>query len=356
MNGAKQIRIWAISLLVFLVLLYVLRDVLAPFVAGMAVAYFVDPVADKLEEWGLSRTLATTAITLTFFIVAIAGISTVLPILTSQIIGFAGRVPMYFEQLRDVIEPIMHQISSDISDENLKQIVASAQGFTKHALSVLSDLFNSVISGGAAVIDVVSVLVLTPLVTFYLLRDWDLLVARIDGWLPRNSAPVIREQFILIDETLAGFVRGQASVCLVLGAFYAIGLSLVGLEFGLMVGLGAGFISFVPYVGAMIGLSVGLCIALVQFGEWMPIFIVVCIFLTGQTAESYVLTPKLVGERIGLHPVWLIFALMAGGSLAGFTGVLLAVPIAAIIGVLIRFGLAEYLKSALYTGAPSDHP
>jgi len=356
MSGAKQIRIWAISLLVFLVLLYVLRGVLAPFVAGMAVAYFVDPVADKLEEWGLSRTLATTAITLTFFIVAIAGIATILPILTSQAIGFAGRVPMYFEQLRSVIEPVVRQISLDISDENLKQIVASAQGFTKQALSVLSDLFKSVVSGGAAVIDVVSVLVLTPLVTFYLLRDWDLLVARIDGWLPRKSAPIIREQFILIDETLAGFVRGQASVCLVLGVFYAVGLSIVGLEFGLMVGLGTGFLSFIPYVGPMIGLIVGLCIALVQFNEWVPIVIVVAIFLTGQNAESYILTPRLVGKRIGLHPVWLIFALMAGGSLAGFTGVLLAVPIAAIVGVLIRFGLTEYLKSVLYTGTPSDQP
>lgn len=354
MDVAKQIKIWGISLLVFLTLLYILSDVLTPFIAGMAVAYFVDPVADKLEEWGLSRSLATTVITITFFIVTIAGLSMLLPVLTKQIIGFAGRVPIYFDQLRDVVEPFIRQLSLDISDEDLKQIGATAAGFAKHALSVLANLFQRIVSGGAAVIDVVSILVLTPLVTFYLLRDWDLLVAKIDTWLPRKMAPVIREQFTLIDQTLAGFVRGQASVCLLLGTFYATGLSIVGLEFGLLVGLGAGFISFIPYVGASIGLTVGLCIALVQFSEWMPIAIVAGIFLTGQTAESYVLTPKMVGERIGLHPVWLIFALMAGGSLAGFTGVLLAVPIAAIIGVLIRFGLAQYLKSALYTGEQTD--
>jgi predicted PurR-regulated permease PerM len=355
MNATRQLRIWGISLLVFILLLYVLRGVLTPFVAGMAVAYFVDPLADRLEKWGLSRSLATTVITISFFVVAIGAISTLLPILTAQLIGFAGRVPTYFEELRAFIEPLLRQGFANISDEHLKQIGATAAGFTNQALSVLTNLLKSLLNGGATVINVISILVLTPLVTFYLLRDWDLLVARIDSWLPRKLAPVIRTQFSLIDANLAGFVRGQASVCLVLGTFYAIGLSIVGLEFGLLVGLGAGFISFIPYVGAMIGLGVGFSIALVQFSEWMPIAIVVGIFLTGQTAESYFLTPKLVGERIGLHPVWLIFALMAGGSLAGFTGVLLAVPIAAIIGVLIRFALAEYLKSALYSGNSSDH-
>jgi len=354
MDASKQIRIWGISLLVFLALLYILSDVLTPFIAGMAVAYFVDPLADKLEEWGLSRGLATTVITLGFFIVTIAGLSLLLPVLTKQIVGFAGRVPFYFDMLQNFADPYIKQIFSDISDEDLKQIGANAAGFAKQALDVLTNLFKSIISGGAKVIDVASIMVLTPLVTFYLLRDWDLLVARIDGWLPRKSAPVIREQFSRIDETLAGFVRGQASVCLILGSFYATGLSIVGLEFGLLVGLGAGFISFIPYVGASIGLAVGFTIALVQFSDWMPIAIVAGVFLTGQTAESYVLTPKLVGERVGLHPVWLIFALMAGGSLAGFTGVLLAIPVAAIIGVLVRFGLAEYLKSALYTGEPTN--
>ncbi len=354
MDASRQLKIWTISLLVFLTLLYVLRDVLTPFIAGMAVAYFIDPLADKLEEWGLSRALATTLITVGFFIVAIGGLSLLLPVLTKQVVGFAGRVPMYFDQLRELVEPIARQVFSNISEEDMKQIGTTAAGFAKQTFGVLHNLLQRIVSGGAAVINVVSLLVLTPLVTFYLLRDWDLLVARVDSWLPRKLAPVIREQFLAIDETLAGFVRGQASVCLTLGTFYATGLSLVGLEFGLLVGIGAGFISFIPYVGAAIGLSVGFGIALVQFSEWMPIAIVVGIFLTGQTAESYFLTPKMVGERIGLHPVWLIFALMAGGSLAGFTGVLLAVPIAAIIGVLIRFGLAQYLQSALYTGETND--
>ena len=193
-----------------------------------------------------------------------------------------------------------------------------------------------------------SLLVITPLVAFYLLRDWDLITEKIDVWLPRRAQPKIREQAGAIDDTLAAFVRGQSSVCLILALFYGIGLTLVGLKSGLLVGFGAGFISFVPYVGAAVGLTVGLVIALFQFSEWLPIVIVAAIFLVGQTLESYVFTPKLVGNRVGLHPVWVIFALLAGGTLFGFTGVLLAVPMAAITGVLTRFAISRYLVSPLY--------
>ncbi|WP_135076798.1 AI-2E family transporter [Terasakiella sp. SH-1] len=354
MDATKQLRIWSFSLLVFIVLLYVLRDVLTPFVAGMAVAYFIDPLADKLEKWGLSRTAATSVITIAFFILTIGALSTLLPVLTSQIIGFAGRVPIYFDHLHAILEPVAKQIFSGASEADLKELGATAAGFAKQAFSVIGNLLQKLISGGAALFDVISILVLTPLVTFYLLRDWDLLVARIDHWLPRKHAPTIREQFRLIDETLAGFVRGQASVCLMLGTFYAVGLSVLGLEFGLLVGLGAGLISFIPYFGSILGFGVSISIALVQFSDMTQVGLVAGVFAIGQVLEGNVLTPKLVGEKVGLHPVWVIFALMAGGALAGFTGVMLAVPVAAIIGVLVRFGLAQYMKSALYTGNPTD--
>jgi len=350
MNASRQLRIWSIGLLTFILLLYILSDVLTPFVAGMAVAYFVDPLADKLEEWGLSRLVATSLITVIFFVLSIAVLSTLLPVLATQIIGFAGRIPEYVAYVREIAEPFVRQVFSGVSESELKELGTSVAGLAKQAFSVLGEVLKKVISGGVAVIDIVSILVLTPLVTFYMLRDWDVMVARIDGWLPRKHADIIREQFSLVDHTLAGFVRGQASVCLILGVFYAAGLSILGLEFGLLVGLGAGLISFIPYFGSIVGFGVSIAIALVQFDDWTTISMVAGVFAIGQLIEGNFLTPKLVGEKVGLHPVWVIFALMAGGSLAGFTGVMLAVPVAAVIGVLVRFGLAQYKKSALYTG------
>lgn len=354
MDASKQLRIWGISLLVFILLLYVLRDMLTPFVAGMAVAYLVDPLADKLEKWGLSRTASTSVITVFFFIITLGVLSLLLPVLTSQIVGFAGRVPVYFDHIREVVEPFVRQLFSGVTESDIKSMGAGAAGFAKQAFGVAGNILQRVISGGAAVVDILSIIVLTPLVTFYLLRDWDLLVARIDGWLPRRHAPTIREQFKLVDQTLAGFVRGQASVCFILGTFYALGLSLIGLEFGLLVGLGAGLISFIPYFGTILGFGVSIAIALVQFNDLMHVGLVAGVFAIGQILEGNFLTPKLVGGKVGLHPVWVIFALMAGGTLAGFTGVMLAVPVAAIIGVLVRFGLAQYLMSGLYTDQSSD--
>lgn len=350
MDASRQVRIWGFAFLVFLVLLYLMSDVLTPFITGMIIAYFIDPVADRLEEWGLSRTWATTVITVIFFVIMLTLLSLLLPVLVSQIIGFAARVPAYFEHLREALEPLITQLFSNISDEDLKGLGANAAGIAKQGLNVFGQLLKKLISGGAALFDIISVLVLTPLVTFYMLRDWDKMVAVIDGWLPRKHLTVIREQFVLIDETLAGFLRGQASVCLILGSFYAVGLSVLGLEFGLLVGLGAGLISFIPYVGTIVGFGVSIGIAFVQFSDPMQIGLVAGVFAIGQVMEGNFLTPKLVGDRVGLHPVWVIFALMAGGALAGFTGVMLAVPVAAVIGVLVRFGLAQYLKSTLYTG------
>ena len=205
-------------------------------------------------------------------------------------------------------------------------------------------------SGGVAFLHLLSLVIITPVVAFYLVRDWDRIVAHVDSLLPVTAAPTIREQVGKIDSTISAFVRGQATVCLVLAATYAVALTLIGLPFGLLVGIGAGLISFIPYIGASVGLIVGLAIAYAHFDQWAPIVGVAAVFLAGQTAESYVLTPRLVGDRVGLHPVWIMFALLAGGALFGFTGVLLAVPAAAVIGVLVRFAIARYRDSDLYRG------
>jgi predicted PurR-regulated permease PerM len=215
---------------------------------------------------------------------------------------------------------------------------------------------GDVARGGIAIANLLSLIFITPVVTFYMLRDWDRLIAHIDSLLPREYAATVREQAKAIDHTLAGFARGQASVCLVLAAYYASGLMLVGLPFGLVVGLAAGLLTFIPYLGAATGFVVGMAIALANFDSWTAIIAVAIVFAIGQVIESNVLTPRLVGNRVGLHPVWVIFALLAGGALFGFVGILLAVPSAAAIGVLVRFATGRYMESPVYLGRPAMPP
>jgi len=350
MNTAGHVKVWLGIFVVFGLLIYLFEDILTPFIAGMAVAYFVDPLADKLEKWGLSRTLATTVLTLAFFILSLGVLALLLPILTTQILGFASRVPLYFDHAHTAIEPLIVEFFDGVTREDLKELGGTLATFAQQGFNVAGKVVQHVVSGGTALVDVISLVVLTPLVTFYLLRDWDVMVAQVNAWLPRHRADTIRQQCVLIDRTLAGFVRGQASVCFILGTFYAVTLSILGLEFGLLVGLGAGLISFIPYFGSILGFAVSIAIALVQFGDWVQIGLVAGVFIFGQLVEGNVLTPKLVGEQVGLHPVWVIFALLAGGTVAGFTGIMLAVPVAAVIGVLVRFALHQYLASSLYLG------
>jgi predicted PurR-regulated permease PerM len=230
----------------------------------------------------------------------------------------------------------------------VERLRSAAGNVAGNVVGWLGQILSGLWSGGLAVFNALSLVVIMPVVAFYLLRDWDRIVAHIDGLLPRDGADTIREQVREIDDRLSGFVRGQASVCLALGTWYAVGLTLVGLDFGLLVGIGAGLISFVPYLGTGLGLIVGLGLAVAQYDTWLPIGLVAAVFVSGQMLEGYVLTPRMVGERVGLHPVWVLFALMAGGALLGFTGVLLAVPAAAVIGVLVRFAISRYLQSPLY--------
>ena len=350
MTNERQVIFWIVGFVVIMALLNLLSSILLPFVAGMAVAYFLDPVADWLEERRLSRAISTTIILLAFFLL-VALLSTLLfPLLQRQVVDLFRMVPGIIETLRTQVVPWLEQSIAGLSPEAIEDIRNAAKEFAGSSVKWFTSMAGNLWSGGVAFFNMLSLVIITPVVAFYLLRDWDLITAKIDSWLPRRPAPTIREQFLEIDRTLAAFVRGQSTVCLVLALIYGIGLTIVGLKSGLLVGLGAGLISFIPYLGAASGLLVGLGIAVFQFNEWIPVAIVAGIFLTGQTLESYILTPRLVGDRVGLHPVWIIFALMAGGALFGFTGILLAVPVAAVIGVLVRFSIGRYLQSPLFHG------
>ena len=348
MSREPQIKGWLIGIVVFLALLFLLRSVLLPFVAGMAVAYFLDPLADKLEIWGCSRSIATALIVIGFLVVIILVLILLFPLLQSQVLQLISRVPHYTEIFRTFLAPLIEQIQANLSSRDMESLQKAAGTYATDILRWLTSIVKGVVGGGAAIIEIISLMVITPIVSFYLLRDWDIIVKKVDGWLPQDAAVTIREQFTEVDQTIAAFVRGQSSVCLALAIFYAFSLTIAGLEFGLLVGIGAGAISFIPYLGAAVGMVVGVGIAFAQYDVLAPIIAVAAIFIFGQTAESYYLTPKLVGNKVGLHPVWLIFALMAGGSLFGFLGVLLAIPVTAVIGVLTRFLLSRYLESTLY--------
>ncbi|MBA3039541.1 MAG: AI-2E family transporter [Alphaproteobacteria bacterium] len=351
----RQVLFWAVALLVFVFFLMTFRTILLPFIAGMALAYFLDPVADRLERLGLSRIWATVVILVTFIVVFVLSLMIIIPILANQFNEFIQHVPGYITQLQTYITttnaawlPGWLGTQTDALKENFSKYLSEGVGFIG---TLLGQIWNS----GKALVDIASLLVVTPVVAFYLLLDWDRMIAKVDGWIPRNNVAVVREIAAELDSTIAGFIRGQGSLCLFLGIYYAVGLSLIGLNFGLLIGFLTGLLSFIPYVGSTVGLVLAAGVALVQFWpDYVHLIIVVLFFFSGQFIEGNILQPKWVGKSVGLHPVWLMFALFAFGALFGFVGVLVAVPAAASVGVLVRFALSRYLESDLYYGQPAS--
>lgn len=354
MTIERQMRFWLGGILIGLALLYVFQAVLLPFIVGMGAAYLLDPAADRLEKWGASRLLATALITIVFFAAIIVALMVLTPLLNKQVVDLVASLPAYVEALRGWLEPMIERLRIRLPADQLAQIKEGAGGFVGDAVKWIAGLLGALLRGGAALFNLMSLIFITPLVTFYLLRDWDRIVARVDSWLPRAQAPVIREQARRVDETLAGFVRGVLGVCLILATFYGLALSLIGLKSGLIIGIIAGLLSFIPFFGALIGFVAAVGMALIQFSDWGLIALTASVFVIGQIAEGNFLTPKLVGKRVGLHPLWVIFALLAGGAVFGFVGILLAVPAAAVMGVLLRFGIGRYLDSPLYHGDRAD--
>lgn len=349
----QQLFFWGLAFVLLLGFFWLFNDILLPFLAGMVLAYFLDPVADYLEDHKFSRMWATTIITVTFIIIFVLALIIIIPILSSQVNGLIERMPLLVSKLQTLIAStesnwLRETIGVDAKtiQDNLNTLLAQGAQF---ATSLLSGIWSS----GVALVNLVSLLVVTPVVAFYLLFDWDRIVEKVDGWLPRDHRDTIREIFKDIDRAVAGFIRGQGSLCLVLGLYYGISLTIAGLNFGLLIGLFAGLISFIPYVGSLLGLIIAIGVALVQFWpDYIAIGIVALIFMIGQILEGYVLQPKMVGKSIGLHPVWLMFALFAFGALFGFTGMLIAVPASAAIAVIVRFAIDRYLESDVYNGGP----
>jgi predicted PurR-regulated permease PerM len=342
---------WLATALVFVLLLYEFSEILLPFVAGMALAYLLDPVADRLTGLGLSRTWAAALILGVFVVVLVMLLIIIVPVLATQAESFIINLPRYLDGLQKWLTQqagtklfrVLHISSTDIR--------GSLGSFVSDGTSMLTTLLAKVWSGSRVIVSIVSLAVVTPVVAFYMLIDWDRMIETVDGWLPRQSQPTIRALAAEMNLGVARFVRGQVSVSALVGLFYAVALSLAGLDFGLLIGLFAGLISFVPYLGSFGGGALAIGVALFQFPpDWTSVVVVAVIFLFGQFVEGNVLQPKLIGSKVGLHPVWLMFALFAFGALFGFLGLLIAVPSASALAVLIRFVLGKYLDSPIYWG------
>ncbi len=346
----RQVAFWLVALVVFVVLLWLLSAILLPFVAGLAIAYLLRPVTDRIESIGVNRVIAALFIITLVVLAFVYLILLVAPILGSQLTSFIASIPGYVGKLQHLLTDqnrpwVQKLLGAGFSPEK------SIGDLVTQGVSWLTTFLQSLWSGGRALVSLFSLVVITPVVAFYLLYDWHRMVRTVDACIPVKQRDTVHELARQIDAAISGFVRGQTAVCLVLGSFYAVALTLSGLNFGLLIGLASGLITFIPYVGSMTGLVLGVGVAVAQFWpDYGSILIVLGIFLAGQFFEGNVLAPKLVGENVGLHPVWIIFALLAFGYLFGFVGLMLAVPMAATIGVLVRFALRRYLESSFYTG------
>ena len=341
-----QAKYWGIAITVIIVLLWQLGDVILPFVLGGAIAYCLDPIADRLERLGLSRVAAVAVITLVATLAFILLFLLVIPTLIQQTAQLIETAPDVFNRLQKALTTRFPELMDETSTIR-QQLIAIGETIQSKG----GELVNGVLSSALGLINMLIFLVVVPVVAFYLLLDWDNMTAKIDEMLPRDHLPVVRRLASQVDKTLASFIRGQGTVCLLLGTYYAISLMLAGLNFGLVVGFIAGLVSFIPYIGALVGGVLAIGLALFQFwGDWVSIGIIGGIFMAGQFLEGNILTPKLVGNSVGLHPVWLLFALSVFGSLFGFVGMLVAVPVAAMIGVFARYGIEQYKDSLLYRG------
>lgn len=329
--------------------LHLFSSILLPFVLAALTAYLLDPIADRLEAVGVPRGLAAILLVVALLALIIAFLLLFYPLILAQISILISLIPQYIRLLSDLIQQSLlwleENLGPEFVDQRLRQLALNQ---VNTMIGWLTGAIASVVGGGVQLINVLTLIVVTPIVAFYLLRDWPKIIARLDSWVPRRYAPTVREIAAEIDRILSAWVRGQALVCLILALFYATALTAAGLQLGLIVGLTAGILSFIPYVGTLTGFVVGIGMAAAQFGTWSGVLTIAAIFVFGNVVEGYVLYPRLLGERVELHAVWVIFALFAGGAVFGFLGVLLAVPIAAAIGVIVRHWLRRYLASELY--------
>lgn len=349
MNAKSQLLFWAGVFLLTALFIYVFRSMLTPFVAGIVIAYLLNPLVEKLERRNISRLLATLLILFLFFLIALALLVLITPPLYRELVELAENIPSYVDALWERLRPVISSFGGgadlDSLDQGLREVVRD--NFS-NALNVSANVVAALIGGGRAFANFLSLLVITPLVSFFLMVEWNSIVEWVDDLLPRKSQEKIRELISEIDRKISGFIRGQLMVALSLGVVYAVALSLAGLEFGFLIGLAAGVLSIIPLFGSIVGLVVGSLVAWFQSGDLLFTGTIVVIFVVGQLVEGNFITPKFLSGSVGLHPLWILFALLAGSALFGIVGMMIAVPVAATVGVLLKFAIENYKSSTYY--------
>jgi predicted PurR-regulated permease PerM len=354
MTVARPVIFWITIAAIVLVALVLLRPILMPFAVGMALAYLLAPVVDRLEGVGVNRSLAALTLVL-LLLVGVAGIVVImLPALVGELNFFIEQFPRYVARMQALIAESSRPWLHTLMGEELHIGESSVKIATTMGGAWLDEALRSLWSGGEALLSLLSLLVVVPIVSIYLLADWKQMTATVDGWVPAGRREEIRALGREIHETVAGFVRGQVVICLILAVFYAIALKVTGLHHAVLIGVTAGLVSFVPYLGAGSGFVIAMCVATAQFWpDWLPLVAVGGIFFFGETLADYVLSPRIIGTRVKLNPVWLMFALFAFGYLFGFVGLLIAIPLAASLGVVLRFAMRQLLSSPEHGLAPA---
>ncbi len=347
----KKIYAFWITLFLLLALLtWALSGILLPFVLSFILAYILNPLVVKLTAKGCSRTVASVLVIAGLIIAILLAFLIVMPVLESQVIGFIQKIPTYAEALWNKLQPLFDAVKNYASPEQIATVKETMSTQSISFFNKIGGMLLDLFSQGMVLFNIVTFIIITPVITFYLLNDWPIIVDKIRGLIPQKKLPFVQEQMQEIDTTLSAFIRGQAMVCLFLALFYGIGLTIIGLDLGFVVGFISGILSFIPYVGSLSGFFISLLLAFTQSAGWGVFIGILFVFGIGQFIEGYVLTPKLVGDKVGLHPAWVIFALFAGGYLFGFMGVLLAVPVTAVLGVILRTTIKAYKESPFYKG------
>lgn len=352
MTIRNQLYFWLGTFAAFLAFVYVFKAVLLPFVLGIAIAYLLNPLVMGLGKLKINRSISALAILITFFAFVGLFIALIAPILYRQSLQFIDEAPGYAQNLWELVQPFLAQITDRLGLNGEAQIDFKAilANNSDTAADIAKRLINQIAAGGQAVVSTITVVIFTPVVAYFVMKEWVNITKWVEDLLPRDNKDIIKGLLGQIDQKISGFVRGQISVAVILGVAYAVALTIAGLKYGALIGLGAGLLSIIPMVGSAIGLAVSVIVAYFQSYDLVYVGIIAAIFFAGQLIEGNILSPKIVGDSVGLHPLWVFFALLAGGALFGIVGMLLAVPVAAIAGVLLAFAIVQYKASALYKG------
>lgn len=348
MSITKQATFWGVTSFLLLAFVWIFKSVLMPFVLGMVIAYLLNPLVHRFSTKGVKRTTSSAFIITIFFLIVTAVIVIVAPIVAKESAELLKSLPDYLDKIFNLMQPYMGWVHENLGQDYMIEAKSFLKDNVSKILTFSGGLANGLAAGGQAVAGVITTIVLTPLVAFYMMKEWPLITNWVEGIIPRHNEKMIKDLLKEIDQKLSGFIRGQLTVAFLLGIIYAVALTLAGLNYGFLIGVSAGVLSIIPMVGSTLGLLVAVAVAWFQAGEVQYVLIIAAIFIVGQIIEGNILSPKLLGKSVGLHPLWILFALMAGGSLFGILGMLLAVPVAAVVGVLASFAIMQYQKSPLY--------